>query len=181
MKKLVLIVATILFSILAKSQDKSLVKVYCDKSKSTITYAMSHPLHEWSGVCKNVTSVILTDNKKDKISKVAVVAKVSSFDSQNANRDSHTMEATEAIKYPNISFESKSIKQDGDKLSVTGDLTFHGVSQTVSFEANEKKLNDKIEFTGTFNVTLTQFKIDPPSLMGIASDDNITLQFDVFF
>ena len=181
MKKQLVIIIFIALQLVANAKDQSLVKVFADKTRSTITYSMNHPLHSWTGVSKEVNSVILTDVKKEKISQVAVSVRFASFDSQNANRDSHAMEVTEAITYPKINFVSKSIVANEDKLSVIGTLTFHGVSKIISFDVEEKKRKNTTEVTGGFEVKLTDFKIEPPSLMGLPTDDDIKISFDVFY
>jgi polyisoprenoid-binding protein YceI len=181
MKIMKILVAIALLNTLANAQDKSQIKVYCDKKKSTISYSMHHPLHSWTGESEDVTSIILTDENRTLINSVAVSVKISSFDSKNANRDSHIMEVTEALKYPTISFTSNSIKQESNKIIVSGTLNFHGVSQVILFEAEEQIINNKAEITGGFTVKMTQFKIDPPSLMGIATDDDIKITFKVIY
>jgi len=181
MNKILLFVAIVLLGTSAIAQTTTPVKVKCDQKLSTITYSMNHMLHAWTGVSNDVTSIILTDENKSVISQVAVSVKIASFDSQNANRDSHTIEATEALKYPNITFASTTIKPEGDKLKVTGTLTFHSVNQPISFEALKKMNKNKAEITGEFSVKMTQFKIDPPSLMGIATDDEIKIAFKIIY
>ena len=181
MKRIILLVAIALLNTLGHAQVKTPIKIYCDKKQSTISYSMNHPLHSWTGVSKDITSVILTDENRTEISQVAVSVKISSFDTQNANRDSHTMEATEALKYPAISFLSNSIKQTGNKLKVSGTLSFHGVSRDITFEAEKNIVNNIAEIKGSFIIKMTQYNIDPPSLMGIASDDNIKIDFYVIY
>lgn len=181
MKNLTIIVAILLFSALANAQAPAQIKLYCDKSQSTITYSMHHPLHSWTGESKDVTSVIVTDDKRDIINQVAVLVKISSFDSKNANRDSHMIEATEALNFPTISFTSTSIKQESNKLTVTGTLKFHDVSQPITFEAVKSMINNKAEITGNFTVQMTEFKIKPPSLLGVATDNDIKLSFKVIY
>lgn len=163
------------------AQTDSRIKVYSDKSQSSITYFMIHPLHSWSGVSKDFTSVILANADKTEIYQVALSAKISTFDSHNANRDSHMMEVTEAIKYPSVTFQSTSIKANGNKLNVTGNLSLHGVTQSVSFGAEQKLVNNKLEVTGSFNVNMKQYKIDPPSLMGMAVDENFKVEFKAVY
>ncbi len=142
---------------------------------------MNHLLHSWEGVCKDVNSVILSDEKRDEIKQVAVTVKISSFDSQNANRDSHMMEATDAIKFPNINFASTSINREGNVLHVTGTLTFHGIGKTILIDAAVKKVNDKAEITGDFDVNMKDFNIEPPSLMGVSTSEIIKLKFTMIF
>jgi polyisoprenoid-binding protein YceI len=87
----------------------------------------------------------------------------------------------EAIKYPNITFNSKSIKQEGNKLSVEGTLNFHGVNKDIAFVAEKTGDKNKIQVTGGFEIKMTDFKIDPPSLMAIATDDEIKIKFSIVY
>lgn len=77
MKSFNLLLAIILLNTVAYVQKPASTKIYCDKSNSTITYDMNHPLHEWSGVSKDVSSIIITDENRDIISQVAVSVKFS--------------------------------------------------------------------------------------------------------
>lgn len=176
-------IISFLFSILiynsvAYGQSKR-TKLFADKSKSTITYAMNHPLHSWTAVSHDVSSVILYDKDNNTISQAVVSVRVASFDSQNANRDSHSIEVTEALKYPKITFVSKLITPKEDSLEIKGTLSFHGIKRDISFKAISKKNKSKIRIIGGFVVLMSQFNIEPPSLMGIATDDEIKISFDV--
>jgi polyisoprenoid-binding protein YceI len=181
MKYLALLAVLILSGSHMMAQSDASVKLYNDKKNSTVTYAMNHPMHAWTGESHEVTSIILTNEQRTKILNVAVSVKVATFDSQNANRDSHVIETTEAIKYPAITFSSKSIEENNQKLTVTGILNFHGVNQAITFEADKKMIHDKIEITGGFEVKMTSFLIDPPSLMGLPTDDLIKIQFKMVY
>lgn len=180
MKNIIPVILVLLsFSLFA--QDANKVKLICDKSQSTITYAMNHPLHAWTGVCKEVNSIILMDEKLENIWQVAVSVRLSTFDSKNANRDSHMMEVTDAIKYPNVTFTSSAIKLDGTNFEATGNITFHGVSQPTKIRGKLTKGSNSVEATGEFTLKLTQFNIEPPSLMAIPTDDDFKLSFKVVY
>lgn len=176
MKKIVALFSLILIGLnLVFSQNT--VKYGADKSKTYITYSMSHPLHKWDGTSKDVASVLVFNNDTKLIEKVAAAIPVSTFDSQNANRDSHMIEMVEGIKIPNVTFSSTSITGTLDKMTVTGTLNFHGVPKIIVFEASAKMVNNTIEVTGAFNVKMTEFNIEIPSLMGIPTKDLIELKF----
>lgn len=181
MKRTIILTIIALVCVTIRAQETKLIKVFADKSKSSITYSMNHPLHAWTGENKDVTSVILTDENKTLIKQVAVSVRIESFDSKNANRDSHTIEVTEAIKFPKITFASSNITQEGDILKVTGTLNFHGIAQTISFEATKSKIKDKLQVSGNFTIQMTNFKIEPPSLMGMATDDDIKISFKMVY
>jgi len=183
MKKIKITILSLVLtaSTLVAHSQETRIKLNNDAKKSSITYAMNHPLHAWTGVSTDVSSVIVTNEAKNTINQVAVKVTIASFNSKNANRDSHTIEVTEALTYPSVSFASKSIEQHGDSLNITGTLNFHGVNKIISFEATMKKANKKIEVIGNFEFNMTDYNIEPPTLMGIAADDAIKLSFDVIY
>lgn len=170
-----------LFCFCGIAQQAQQTKTFADKTKSSITYAMEHPLHSWEGVSREINSVILTDASKNVITQAAVSVKISSFDSQNANRDSHCIEVTEAIKYPNISFASTSIKQNVNALEISGKLTFHGVTKEITLTAEKKTENNQLQITGSFSINMTDYNIDPPSLMAMETDEVIKLKFTLVY
>ena len=163
------------------AQEVGIVKVFADKKVSSITYTMRHPLHTWDGTSKEVNSVILTNADKSVLTQVAVSVKLGTFDSKNANRDSHMIEVAEGLKYPIISFSSTSIQTQGDVLLVKGNVSFHGVTQPITFEAKRKTTGSNLEVSGAFTLKMTQFKIEPPSLLGVAADDVLKLKFKVVY
>ena len=152
-----------------------------DKHNSIITYHMVHPMHSWDGVSNQIDGVVQFDDKTRQITKVALVSKVSSFDSKSSNRDSHMMEVTEAIKYPNVSFVSSSIKEDGDNLDVIGVIVFHGVSKEIKFKAKRETVNKQTQVSGEFIVLLEDFKIERPSLMMMKTENEMKMTFSVQF
>ncbi|HEX7664819.1 MAG TPA: YceI family protein, partial [Polyangiaceae bacterium] len=61
------------------------------------------------------------------------------IDTREEKRDAHLKSADflETDKFPTITFKSKSVKKDGKKLDVKGDLTIHGVTKEVSLLVDE--------------------------------------------
>ncbi len=179
MKKFVVLAIAIMLAVHVFAQDK--VKVNCVKEESSITYAMVHPLHEWTGESKEINSILLMDEAKTTIYQVAVSAKLATFDSKNANRDSHMMEVTEALKFPNVTFVSTSVNIEGNEFTSSGTLSFHGISQPVALKGKVTKEGNKLIFTGGFGLKMSQFKVEPPSLMGISTNDDFKLDFKVVY
>ena len=176
---ILLISQFILSSVFA--QTPVTTKLFADKTKSSVTYSLTHPLHKWDGTSKDVSSLIVYNRGNKLIENVAVAIKIGSFDSENANRDSHTIEVLEAIKIPNVTFTSTSIKAEGDELKITGNLTFHGVTKPISFSAKASNNGKELAVTGNFEIKITDFQITPPSLMGLATQDLIKLRFSVVY
>jgi polyisoprenoid-binding protein YceI len=172
---------TLILLLLAPSLLFAQVKKPVDKKKSTITYSMNHVLHAWDAVSPDVNGVVQL--KADgNIEKVAIVAKISSFDSKSSNRDAHTLEVTEALKFPNISFVSTSITESKNgELDVKGNLQFHGVTKEISFKAVSKNNNGTVQVNGNFIFLLEDFKVPRPSFMLKQVDNEVKVKFEVFY
>lgn len=157
-------------------------KLMADKALSTVTYAAQHPLHKWEGVSRDVNCALIYNDDTKAPESVAVSVKVVSFDSQNNNRDSHAIEVLEGLKYPNVTFVSSDVKANEDgTLTAKGRLTFHGITKPVALQATRKDTGGKMTITGEFPVSMTEYNIERPSLMGLKTEDQMTLRFNVVF
>lgn len=159
----------------------SVKKITADKTASTITYRMVHPMHTWDGVSKDVSCNIAFDETTNVITQVGVSAPIASFDTKNASRDSHAMEVLEGIKYPKVTFLSTKIEAVGNILNVSGNLTFHGVTKLITFKATRTDSDKTMTVAGDFIVKLTAHSIEKPSLMTIAVKDDMAMKFSVVF
>ena len=151
--------------------------------KSTITYHMRHKLHEWDGVSDKLKIQANWENASpvNKITKIAISTKVSSFNSGLSNRDSHMIEVLEALSYPNIIFNSTSIIYNQNDLLVNGQLQFHGVTKQISFNAKQSDKIGNIFFEGAFPILLEDFKVKRPSLLFVKADNEIQIKFKLYF
>ena len=112
---------------------------------------------------------------------MAVVVPVKSFDSGNSNRDSHAIEVLEALKFPNVSFSASSIQESDSQVTAKGNLTFHGVSKPVELKATKSVIKNAIKLEGGFTINMKDFAVEPPGLMGIKTDDKITIKYSMVF
>jgi polyisoprenoid-binding protein YceI len=152
-----------------------------DKKNSFVTYAMNHILHSWTGTSHDLNGAVVVGTN-GKIEKVALVTKVSAFDSENSNRDAHMMEVTEALKFPNISFYSTSISESKPgELDVKGILQFHGVNKEISFKAFTTSGSSANTVKGDFIFLLEDHKIERPSFMLNKVDNEVKINFEVVF
>lgn len=162
---------------LMMAQTKKII----DKKKSTITYSMNHLLHAWDGTSSDLNGVVVV-SPENTIQKVAIVSKVSAFDSKSSNRDAHMLEVTEALRFPNITFSSTSIiEPKNGELEIKGTLQFHGVSKDIIFKGSSKNDGTSTNVTGEFIFLLEDFKIDRPSFMLQKVDNEVKVKFDIFF
>jgi len=172
MKKLkfVSIILLVLVGSSLFAQTKQIVAV---QKESSITYQLTHPLHEIESTSKEAQCSISIDPVNRAIKQVSVTVDVTTFNSGNSNRDSHAMEAIDALSYPEASFTSSNISQNGDSLKISGKLTFHGITKEIKIQASQKWTNNKLIVNGKFEISLTAFKVERPSLLMIPSSDEL--------
>lgn len=170
------------FTSLAFPPATGRTKLLIDKTRSTATYTMKHPMHTWDGVSRDVNGAMLYNADTKQIESVAIVIKVASFDTKNANRDSHAIEVLEGIKYPTVTFTAQDIRPNTDgTLVVTGKLTFHGVSKPLTVQVTRQETTDGFRVEGTFPISLTEYQIEKPTLMMVPVEDVLALKFSLVF
>jgi polyisoprenoid-binding protein YceI len=151
------------------------------KGESSVTYRLTHLLHTVESVSKDVTYRVEIDAAKKEIKTVSAQVDVTTFDSGNSNRDSHAMEVIDAMTYPYASFSSTSIAQRGDSLTVAGKLTFHGVTKDVVLLGTTKWSQNKLEVDGGFEISLTAFHVERPSLLMVPVKDELVFTLKASF
>jgi polyisoprenoid-binding protein YceI len=151
------------------------------KDASTITYRINHTLHHIEATSKDGWFRVELDPAKQEIRSVSAQVDVMTFDSGNSNRDSHAMEVVEAIKYPDVTFVSTSVSQYGDSLSVAGKLTLHGVTKDIVMKGSSTWTQNKLDVQGSFDLSITAFKMERPALLMIPVDDALHFSLHAAF
>lgn len=166
--------------LLAGAPSRDAKKVSAIKGESRLMYSLSHPLHKIEATTKEFLCEVEVNDAKE-IQSVKVVADVMTFDSGNSNRDSHAMEVIDAFTYPEVSFASDAIKTSGGELTVSGKLSFHGVTKPMTFSARTQSQNGKTIVEGKLTVKLADFKVERPQLALIPTDEFLYISFVVAF
>jgi polyisoprenoid-binding protein YceI len=149
--------------------------------ESWIAYRLVHPLHVIDAKSTNAQYKVEVDPSTKEVKSVTAQIDVTTFDSGNSNRDSHAMEVIDAITYPDVMFTSTSVTPKGDSLFVTGKLTFHGVTNDVVLAALQQWSPNRLDVKGSFDLSLTAFKIERPSLLMIPVKDKLGFTFYAAF
>lgn len=78
-------------------------------------------------------------------SKFDFTIKTDSIDTGIKKRDSHlkSPDFFNERQYPLITFKTKSVKVSGDKYTVTGDLTMHGKTKSITVDMTKTGESDK--------------------------------------
>tara|TARA_Y100000766_G_C18706812_1_gene506999 strand:- start:180 stop:704 length:525 start_codon:yes stop_codon:yes gene_type:complete len=150
-----------------------------DSEKSFINYTGKHFLHKWSAENKNISGLIQINGES--ISNIGIVAKVSDFKSGNSNLDSNSLRVLDALQFPNVIFKSTIVNQEDEQIIFEGVMNFHGIEKDFSISAEVTHLNEITQLSGKFIVSLTDFLVERPSLLTRKINDDINLEFELFF
>ena len=150
-----------------------------DTTKSSISYSGNHFLHKWSAENNNLSGLIKIDNEN--ILNIGVVAKVADFKSGNSSLDSNSYRVLEALKFPNIIFKSLSVTSVNGLSNIKGLIEFHGIEKNIDVNVKLTTIENTTQMNGEFTLNLSDFSIDRPSLLLRKIDNEIKIEFILFF
>jgi polyisoprenoid-binding protein YceI len=105
-----------------------------DPAHSSVNFAVTHmSVSTVNGRFTDFEGTIVYDDKDATKSSVNVKIKSSSINTDNTNRDNDLKSANyfDVQKFPEITFQSKSVEKKGNDYVAHGTLTIHGVSKDV--------------------------------------------------
>ncbi|HEV3362696.1 MAG TPA: YceI family protein [Acidimicrobiia bacterium] len=146
-------------------------RIIPERSKVWIEATSSvHPIHgESEGLSGSITAEFDGDGLDlSSTPAISVELPVERLKSGNRLEDAEMMRRIDARRYPTIRGvvrDMKSQSVDGQYV-VTGELTFHGVTQTMEGEVRVSRPDDRtlvIEGEHTFDVR--DFKVEPPKIL----------------
>jgi len=147
--------------------------------QSTLTYHVSHPLHQTDGVShaargKGVCHAGQCD--------FLIAAPVKSFDSGDSNRDLHMLQVTRGAQFPMVSVRTRLPEAASASPAIHVDLEVQFAGQTAEYKQVAFQLaiqGNQIRISGTIPVTLSDFKIDPPSLLAVPVKNEMPVRVDM--
>ena len=116
------------------------------------------------GVFKGFKGAIAFDEQNPAASKFDVTIDVATINTGNGLQNKHAKsdEWFDVAKYPQIHFASKTIAKTASGYQVTGDLTIHGVTKSITFPFTFKKAPTGGVFAGSFTVNRNDYKLGKP-------------------
>jgi polyisoprenoid-binding protein YceI len=140
-----------------------------DKAHASINFRIKHLGFSWlTGRFDNFKGTFAFDEAKPEASKVKVEIDTNSINSNHAERDNHLRgkDFLDTASFPTATFESTAVKVDGDKATITGNLTLHGVTKAITIDAtrvgggSDPWGGNRQGFTGTATLPLKDFGIN---------------------
>jgi hypothetical protein len=147
--------------------------------ESTLTYHVSHPLHQTDGVTRAARGkAVCHDGQCDFL----IAVPVKSFDSGDSNRDLHAVQVARGAEFPMVVVRTRLPESDAASAAIHADLEIQFAGQTVHYKQVAFQLTRQgsdVQIVGTIPATLSDFKIDPPSLLTFPVKNEIPVRVEM--
>jgi hypothetical protein len=140
---------------------------------------VSHPLHQTDGVSHAARGKGSCHAGECDF---LIAVPVKSFDSGDSNRDLHMLQVTRGAEFPMVIVRTRLPESAATSATINADLEIQFAGQTARYEQIEFKLvtqSGETHITGTIPATLSDFKIDPPSLLTMRVKNEIPVRVDM--
>ena len=133
--------------------------------ESTLSYHVSHPLHEIDGVSHAARGKgVCHEGQCDFL----IAAPVKSFDSGDSNRDLHMIQAARGAQFPMVTVRTRLSESELTSQTIFLDLDIEFAGQTVHYAHlgfQQAIEGGQHRISGTIPAKVSDFKIDPPTLL----------------
>jgi polyisoprenoid-binding protein YceI len=162
-----------------------------DKAHSSVGFSIRHLLTQVQGKFNDYTGAITYDPAAPDASVVELTVQAKSIDTGNERRDGHlkSPDFFDATKFPTLSFKSqKIVSRSKDELDVTGVVSMHGVSRTITVPVkvlgvmSTVAFGQRAGFQTTFALNRKEFGINWNKALdtgGMLLGDDVTITINV--
>ncbi|HEV2646936.1 MAG TPA: hypothetical protein VGU46_11280 [Acidobacteriaceae bacterium] len=150
-------------------------------ASSTLTYHMSHPIHEVDGVTHAARG---KGTCADNLCDFLIAAPVKTFDSGDTNRDLHMLQVTRGAQYPVVTVRLRIPQSAISSSTLDCDLEVQFAGNTAHYAHvpfHQEIHGTEHHITGVVPSTLTDFKITPPSFLTVPIRNEIPVRVDMLW
>jgi hypothetical protein len=147
--------------------------------QSTLTYHVSHPLHQVEAVSRAARGKgVCHAGECD----LLIAVPVKSFDSGDSNRDLHTLQVARGGQFPMVTVRTHLSEATNGSTMIHADLQIEFAGQIATYKQvtfQQVTQGNETRISGTIPTTLTDFKIDPPTLLAIPVKNEIPVRVEM--
>jgi len=146
--------------------------------QSTLTYHVSHPLHEAEGASHAARGK--GDCHAGECN-FLIAAPVKSFDSGNSNRDLHMLQITRGAQFPMVIVRIRLPEKELESPTIHANLKIWFAGQNAEYKQVPLKRvakGNQMEVSGTIPLKCSDFKITRPELLAMPIKDEVPVTLD---
>jgi hypothetical protein len=147
--------------------------------QSTLSYHMSHPMHEVDGVSHAAKGKGICHAGQCNF---LIAVPVKSFDSGDSNRDLHMIQTTRGGQFPMVIVRTEFPEAETASSTIYADLEVQFAGQTAHYQHvpfQRVTQGNQVRITGTIPATCSDFKIDRPSFLTVPIKNEIPVKVDM--
>ena len=175
MKRRKLLIALLVFAFPAFAQVESQWVL----QHSTLTYHMSHPMHDVNGVSHAAKGKGICQKG---VCNFLIAVPVKTFDTGDSNRDLHMIEATRGAQFPMVIVRTQFPEAETNSPTVDANLEVQFAGQTAHYQHVPFKRTtqgNQVRITGTIPATCSDFKIVRPAFLTVPIKNGIPVTVDM--
>jgi polyisoprenoid-binding protein YceI len=163
-----------------------------DPVHSSVEFAVRHlMITPVKGRFTDVQGAVVLDEASPTAASVETTIGVASIDTREPQRDAHLRSADlfDADTYPTLTFRSRRLEPvSGDRFSLVGDLTLHGVTREVALDVTAEGHSpdpwggERAGYSATTRIKRSDFGLTWNQLLetgGLAVSDDVRITLDV--
>lgn len=147
--------------------------------QSTLSYHMSHPMHEVDGVSHAAKGKGTCSTGQCSF---LIAAPVNSFDSGDTNRDLHMIETTRGAQFPMVVVRTQFPQTSATAPTIYADLEVQFAGQTAHYKHvpfQRTAQGSQVRIVGTIPATCSDFNIERPTFLTIPIKNEIPVHVDL--
>jgi hypothetical protein len=111
-----------------------------------------------------------------------IAVAVKSFDSGDSNRDLHMLQVTRGAQFPMVTVRTRLPEAASTSATIHADLEIQFAGQTAQYKQVPFQLviqGNETRISGTIPATLSDFKIEPPTLLAMPVKNEIPIRVEM--
>lgn len=142
-----------------------------------VTYAASYNLGRWEGSNTSVRGTVRWNPQTGEASG-QVCVELGRFDSGNPLRDADARGVFDVNKYPQSCLDVERLTQAGEDAVLVGTLEISGTRRPVRIAGKLTREGNTYRFTGGFNTSFSEWRLNPPSLLFLRVNDPVEVRLE---
>jgi len=156
-----------------------------DSTNSSVNFSVKHMMiAKVRGGFEKFSGKLIYDESNPEATQVEATIETNSITTRDVQRDTHLKSAEffDVKTYPHITFISRRVVAGKEALKIVGDLTIHGVTQSVSLDVKAPSV--KIGFSATTKIKRREFGLTWNAALeagGLLVGDEVSVSLDIHF
>lgn len=126
----------------------------------------------------HIKSLLTIDDKIESI-KGEVFFETLSLVSSKKDRDEHMYKLLDSEVHKVISFTIKNIVKNDTNYDINGVISLNGVKKEITVKSDINEQNNQIVMVGGFSFNLTDFNLEPPTLLFLTVRNQIDINYNI--